>query len=237
MMIKRMTLKNKYFTKKTEMMLVLLVLLGIAASSCIIGTLGYQPALPPLMTMTMTMTTKTKTTTTTRRSMIVLRDRRTTGNSHDADNDIVDYTMHDLQTIPTTTVTSRRSLLATMLTGTTTLMAVVAASPLPAQAVLDIESFLANDKETTPYQYRTKSSSSSSTGDGKTMSDDEALCRFGSPSKKVGEACVRAGMSTKRPSGVDAFGTVDRGDFVKCKPNYVDDPDQKGRLINIWDCK
>ena len=188
----------------TEMMLVLLVLLGIISSSCIIGTLGYQPALPPLMTMTMT------TKTTTRKSMTMLRDRRTTGSSHDADNDIVDYTMNELQIAPTTTrATSRRSLLATMLTGTTTLMAVVAVSPFPAQAVLDIESFLANDKETTPYQYRTKSSSST-TGDGKTMSDDEALCRFGSPSKKVGEACVRAGMSTKRPSGVDAFGTVDR---------------------------
>ena len=188
----------------TEMMLVLLVLLGIISSSCIIGTLGYQPALPPLMTMTMT------TKTTTRKSMTMLRDRRTTGSSHDADNDIVDYTMNELQIAPTTTrATSRRSLLATMLTGTTTLLAVVAVSPFPAQAVLDIESFLANDKETTPYQYRTKSSSST-TGDGKTMSDDEALCRFGSPSKKVGEACVRAGMSTKRPSGVDAFGTVDR---------------------------
>lgn len=147
--------------------------------------------------------------------MTMLRDRRTTGSSHDADNDIVDYTMNELQIAPTTTrATSRRSLLATMLTGTTTLMAVVAVSPFPAQAVLDIESFLAKEdttKSNTPYQYRTKSSSSSSnTGDGKTMSDDEALCRFGSPSKKVGEACVRAGMSTKRPSGVDAFGTVDR---------------------------
>lgn len=188
----------------TEMMLVLLVLLGIISSSCIIGTLGYQPALPPLMTMT------TTTKTTTRKSMTMLRDRRTTGSRHDASNGLMGYTMNELQIAPTTTrATSRRSLLATMLTGTTTLMAVVAVSPFPAQAVLDIESFLANDKETTPYQYRTKSSSST-TGDGKTMSDDEALCRFGSPSKKVGEACVRAGMSTKRPSGVDAFGTVDR---------------------------
>jgi len=172
--------------------------------------------------------------------MTMLRDRRTTGSRHDASNGLMGYTMNELQIAPTTTrATSRRSLLATMLTGTTTLMAVVAVSPFPAQAVLDIESFLAKEdttKSNTPYQYRTKSSSSN-TGDGKTMSDDEALCRFGSPSKKVGEACVRAGMSTKRPSGVDAFGTVDRGDFVKCKPNYVDDPDQKGRLINIWDCK
>merc|ERR1719506_3476600 len=120
--------------------------------------------------MTMTVTTKT----TTRKSMTMLRDRRTTGSSHDADNDIVDYTMNELQIAPTTTrATSRRSLLATMLTGTTTLLAVVAVSPFPAQAVLDIESFLAKEdttKSNTPYQYRTKSSSSSSnTGDGKTM--------------------------------------------------------------------
>ncbi len=42
------------------------------------------------------------------------------------------------------------------------------------------------------------------------MNDDEALCKFGAPAKKTGEACLRAGLSTKRPSGVDAFGTVDR---------------------------
>ena len=42
------------------------------------------------------------------------------------------------------------------------------------------------------------------------MSDDEALCKFGAPAKKTGEACLRAGLSTKRPTGVDAFGTVDR---------------------------
>ena len=156
--------------------------------------------------------------------MTMLRDRHTAGSSNDASDGLMDNTMNhnnELQATPTTTtvVPSRRSILATMLTGTTTLMAVVAASPLPAQAVLDIESFLANDKETTPYQYRTKSSSSS-TGDGKTMSDDEALCRFGSPSKKVGEACVRAGMSTKRPSGVDAFGTVDRKSPLSKSSNH-----------------
>lgn len=49
------------------------------------------------------------------------------------------------------------------------------------------------------------------------LSDDEALCRFGSPSTKTGEACLRAGMSTSRPTGVDAFGTVDRGDYQRCK--------------------
>lgn len=42
------------------------------------------------------------------------------------------------------------------------------------------------------------------------MSDDEALCKYGQPSKATGNACLRAGLSTKRPTGVDAFGTVDR---------------------------
>ncbi len=42
------------------------------------------------------------------------------------------------------------------------------------------------------------------------MGDDEALCKFGAPSKQTGNACLRAGLSTKRPTGVDAFGTVDR---------------------------
>jgi hypothetical protein len=69
------------------------------------------------------------------------------------------------------------------------------------------------------------------------LTEDEALCRFGQPSKKTGEACVRAGLSTKRPSGVDAFGSVDRGTFVKCKPNYVEDPKNPGFLINQWQCQ
>lgn len=69
------------------------------------------------------------------------------------------------------------------------------------------------------------------------MSEDEALCRFGSPSKGTGNACLRAGLSTKRPTGVDAFGEVDRGSFVRCKPNYVEDPKNKGMLINEWDCR
>lgn len=57
------------------------------------------------------------------------------------------------------------------------------------------------------------------------LSEDEALCRFGSPSKKTGEACIRAGMSTsnKVAGGVDAFGNLDRGDFARCTQYYEDD--------------
>jgi hypothetical protein len=67
------------------------------------------------------------------------------------------------------------------------------------------------------------------------LSDDEALCRFGAPSKEVGEACVRAGMSTKRPTGVDAFGKVDRGDYVRCKAVWVD-PGPNEKLVKEWQC-
>ena len=59
----------------------------------------------------------------------------------------------------------------------------------------------------------------------KTMSEDEALCRFGSPSKKVGDACIRAGLSTKRKNGLDAYGTIDREyksihNYLRCR-NYT----------------
>lgn len=68
------------------------------------------------------------------------------------------------------------------------------------------------------------------------LSDDEALCRFGQPSQATGEACLRAGLSTKRRSGgtLDAFGTVDRGDFVRCKFEY--ELDGKGGYDKIKVC-
>ncbi len=69
------------------------------------------------------------------------------------------------------------------------------ASPLPSGA-LDMDSFIAKELDVKKEPPK--------------MGDDEALCRFGAPSKKTGEACLRAGLSTKRPTGVDAFGSVDR---------------------------
>lgn len=68
------------------------------------------------------------------------------------------------------------------------------------------------------------------------MTDDEALCRFGQPSQATGEACLRANMSTKRSSSVDAFGKVDRGDYLRCKAKYVDDG-KSNKLVKQWDCK
>jgi hypothetical protein len=68
------------------------------------------------------------------------------------------------------------------------------------------------------------------------LSEDEALCRFGQPSRTTGEACLRAGLSTKRRSGgtLDAFGTVDRGDFVRC--NFEYELDGKGGYDKITVC-
>jgi hypothetical protein len=68
-------------------------------------------------------------------------------------------------------------------------------TPSPSRA-LDFDSFI--EKEPDNKKVETK------------MSEDEALCRFGSPSKGTGNACLRAGLSTKLRTGVDAFGNVDR---------------------------
>jgi hypothetical protein len=66
------------------------------------------------------------------------------------------------------------------------------------------------------------------------LTDDEALCRYGSPAQKTGEACVRAGLSTKRAGTLDAFGQSDRGDFARCKSRYEDKGD---RYELVTECK
>lgn len=63
------------------------------------------------------------------------------------------------------------------------------------------------------------------------MTADEGLCKYGEPAKKTGEACVRAGMSTKRTDTLDAFGQVDRGDFIRCKTYYDDMGDRYQKRV------
>jgi len=58
------------------------------------------------------------------------------------------------------------------------------------------------------------------------LSPDEALCRFGQPGPQTGDACKRANLSTKRKGAVDAYGNVDRGDYVKCQYYYEIENDQ-----------
>jgi hypothetical protein len=69
----------------------------------------------------------------------------------------------------------------------------------------------------------------------KKLTDDEALCKYGQPSRERGDACVRAGVSTKlKPGGVDAYGKLDRGDFVKCKQFYEM---ENGQYVKKTECK
>lgn len=99
---------------------------------------------------------------------------------------------------------------------------------------LDIDSFVQNELQADSVRCNDKTSKKCMPK----LSEDEALCRFGQPSPRTGEACLRAGMSTKRPSGgVDAFGQVDRGNYARCKPNYVQDPKNPGFLVNVWKCE
>jgi hypothetical protein len=64
-----------------------------------------------------------------------------------------------------------------------------------------------------------------------TLTADQGLCQYGAPSRETGEACVRANMSTKRTNSLDAFGTVDRGDFIRCHTYYDDKGDRYEKRV------
>lgn len=96
---------------------------------------------------------------------------------------------------------------------------------------LDMEAFansqLAADSKSSPPTTKKITATATSTprvssGDSKQMAEDEGMCKFGQASQAKGEACVRAGLPTKAKyeGGVDAFGKVDRGDFVRCTSYY-----------------
>lgn len=114
---------------------------------------------------------------------------------------------------------NRRSILASLgVAGS-----VLATSSSPARA-LDMDSFMSQELSTSS----------------KKMSDDEALCKFGQPSQERGNACVRAGLpTTSKQGGVDAYGNVDRGNYVRCKIVYVEDPNapNKGFLKKTTVCE
>lgn len=103
----------------------------------------------------------------------------------------------------------RRSFLGTAAAAGAGVASMLIAPSSPPAAALDMEAFANRELN-----------ADSTT---KKMSDDEALCKFGMPSRKTGDACMRAGMSAKRrDGGVDAYGNVDRGSFVRCTASYVD---------------
>lgn len=86
------------------------------------------------------------------------------------------------------------------------IISITAAVQVSPAFALDIDSFI--DKE---LQSETK----------KDMSKDEAMCRYGAPGPDRGSACERIGIETGVvKNGVDAFGNIDRGDFVRCKTEY-----------------
>jgi hypothetical protein len=130
-------------------------------------------------------------------------------------------------------VISRRSAFLIPTTAAIITMITSSSSTLPAAEALDIDSFIQKELDDTSTTCNEKTDKKCKPK----LSTDEALCRFGQPSKSTGDACLRAGLSTKRPSGVDAYGSIDRGNFVKCKPNYVEDPQNPGFLINRWICQ
>ena len=67
------------------------------------------------------------------------------------------------------------------------------------------------------------------------VSDDIKTCKYAAPGKEKGDACVRAGMSTAgKNGGVDAYGNIDRGDFVRCKTSY---PMIDGKYVKTVTCE
>jgi len=70
----------------------------------------------------------------------------------------------------------------------------------------------------------------------KQVTDDERTCRYAAPGPERGEACERAGMPTapKGGKGVDAYGNIDRGDFIRCKTTY---PMVDGKYVKTVTCE
>ena len=110
---------------------------------------------------------------------------------------------------------------------TSMLLSTTTARPVNA---LDIDSFMQKEIENETCNEKTDKKCKPK------LSDDEALCRFGQPSRETGEACIRSGISTSRKGGVDAFGAVDRGTFTRCKAKYIDDG-KSDKLVKTWVCQ
>lgn len=102
---------------------------------------------------------------------------------------------------------TRRSFLRVLMPATA---AMLATTPPHVASALDMDAFAKQElvRDSAPAQRK--------------LTEDEALCRFGQPSKGKGEACVRAGMPTKGlgKNGLDAFGKVDRGEFARCTKSW-----------------
>ena len=101
---------------------------------------------------------------------------------------------------------SRRSLFQNSIAAVATTYLVVADVLRPRSAsALDFDAFASSQL------------SSDDAASNPTLSDDEALCKYGAPGPEMGAACKRAKMKPRLPSDVSADGKADRGDYTKCK--------------------
>lgn len=67
------------------------------------------------------------------------------------------------------------------------------------------------------------------------ISDDVKTCKYAAPGKEKGDACVRAGISIAgKNGGVDAYGRINRGDYVRCKTSY---PMIDGKYVKTVTCE
>lgn len=121
---------------------------------------------------------------------------------------------------------SRRNFLTSNVKATTFLTIASTTKPLITNA-LDMDAFMNSQLDNTPSKKEYPTTEK--------MSDDEALCKFGQPGRQKGDACVRAGLpiEPKKPGGVNAYGEVDRGTFVRCKTSY---PLIDGKYTKVVTC-
>lgn len=100
---------------------------------------------------------------------------------------------------------SRRSLFQNSIAAVVATYLVADANSPHSAAALDMDAFASSQL------------SSDDAASNPTLSDDEALCKYGAPGPEMGAACKRAKMKPRLPSDVSADGKADRGDYTKCK--------------------
>jgi hypothetical protein len=68
------------------------------------------------------------------------------------------------------------------------------------------------------------------------INDDAVSCRYGAPGPETGDACVRAGLpTTRKAGGVDAYGKIDRGDYVRCTTKWSIVGDHYEKFVTCTD--
>ncbi len=113
---------------------------------------------------------------------------------------------------------SRRKILGVM--GMSGVASFLTGAPQPS-AALDMDAFISKELEVDKSKTY--------------LSDDVKTCKYAAPGKEKGDACVRAGISIAgKNGGVNAYGEIDRGDFVRCKTSY---PMIDGKYVKTITCQ